>query len=273
MHIAQHPAPAASIPRHDRVLILDFQFPTPTTYSYGRIFRNGSITLAHALEGLPKPSFQNAPLQYEDSDPFGWANLLRSKSGIVTEHFFQPVDDVQAERIRFLKPGQTMKELPESLQHPSFKKRAMRRVMDGTPSEKRGGAPSGLKRLELNEPALTITSAAVREFVHPMENRCLTIRECARIQTFPDDFLFCGTNGEKIQQIGNAIPPLLAKIFADTIRMYGFNKSVTTREGELLGFVLTKSEGQSPALQNTQNLLYGITMSSVSQPTLFEHAY
>ena len=183
------------------------------------------------------------------------------------------MDEVQAERIRTLKPGQTMKDLPESLQHPSFKKRAMRRVMDGTPSEKRGGAPSGLKRLAFNEPSLTITSAAVREFVHPTENRCLTIRECARIQTFPDDFQFCGTNGEKIQQIGNAIPPHLAKIFADTIRMYGFNNSITTREGELLGFVLTKSEGQSPALQNTQNLLSGITMNNVSQPTLFEHAY
>jgi DNA (cytosine-5)-methyltransferase 1 len=108
--------------------------------------------------------------------------------------------------------------LPEHLQHPSFKKRAARRVMDGTPSEKRGGAPSGLKRLRLDEPSLTITGAAVREFIHPLEDRCLTIRECARIQTFPDDFIFHYTSvvaGYKM--IGNAVPVNLAKFLAESI--------------------------------------------------------
>ena len=85
-----------------------------------------------------------------------------------------------------------MKDLPQSLQHDSFKRRASRRVCDGTPSEKRGGAPSGLKRLSYDEPCLTITSAAPSEFVHPTQNRTLTIRECARIQTFPDAFCKAG---------------------------------------------------------------------------------
>jgi DNA (cytosine-5)-methyltransferase 1 len=50
-------------------------------------------------------------------------------------------------RYHHLQPGETMKHLPEHLWHSSFKRRAFRRVMDGTPTEKRGGSPSGLKRL------------------------------------------------------------------------------------------------------------------------------
>lgn len=81
-----------------------------------------------------------------------------------------------------------MKDLPEQLQHESFRRRANRRVMDGMPTEKRGGPPSGLKRLIYDEPSLTITSAAIPEFVHPLKDKTLTLRECARVQTFPDNF-------------------------------------------------------------------------------------
>jgi len=265
--------------RRKRVIIIgnrlgiDFSFPEPITHSHGKIFRKSEITLEHALIGLPKPSFENIPLRYENDFSDSWANLLKSKNKFVTEHFTQKLDETQLERITKLEQGQTMKDLPEYLQHPSFKKRAARRVMDGTPSEKRGGAPSGLKRLRLNEPSLTITSAAIREFIHPFEDRCLTIRECARIQTFPDDFTFCGSNGDKIQQIGNAIPPLLAKTFANHIKELGFDETQNKTEGALLDFVLSKSEGLSPALQKTEKLLSDLKPIHKNQLSIFEHAY
>ncbi len=81
-----------------------------------------------------------------------------------------------------------MKDLPQELWHPSFARRANRRVADGTPTEKRGGSPSGLKRLIADQPSKAITTGATSEFVHPTEDRNLTIRECARIQSFPDRF-------------------------------------------------------------------------------------
>lgn len=265
--------------RRKRVIIIgnrigiDFSFPEPTTYSHGRIFRKSEITIEHALIGLPKASIENISLKYQNNFSDNWANNLKSKNNFVTEHFIQKLDDTQFERISKLKQGQTMKDLPEHLQHPSFKKRAARRVMDGTPSEKRGGAPSGLKRLRLDEPSLTITGAAVREFIHPLENRCLTIRECARIQTFPDDFIFCGSSGDKIQQIGNAIPPLLAKTFANHIKGIGFKNHHSEKEGSLLGFVLTKSEGLSPALQKTESILSKLKTVHLHQLSIFENAY
>lgn len=265
--------------RRKRVIIvgnrlgIDFSFPETTTNSYGKIFRKSEITIQHALFGLPKPSIENKPLKYENDFSNTWANALKSKNNYVTEHFCQRIDEIQLERINNLKQGQTMKDLPEYLQHPSFKKRAARRVMDGTPSEKRGGAPSGLKRMKMDEPSLTITGAAVREFIHPLENRCLTIRECARIQTFPDDFIFCGSSSDKIQQIGNAIPPLLAKTFAKHIKELGFNNKQNRNEGILLDFILTKSEGLSPALQRTEILLSQLRPAHLRQLSLFENAY
>ena len=130
-------------------------------------------------------------------------------------------------------------------------------MQDGTPSEKRGGAPSGIKRLVYDEPSLTITGASTREFIHPIQDRPLTIRESARIQTFPDSFAFEGGDSEKIQQIGNAIPPLLARIFAEHIKNdYGFTGENTTNgNGSLIDFSLTKTEGMSPALLRTKELL------------------
>jgi DNA (cytosine-5)-methyltransferase 1 len=54
-------------------------------------------------------------------------------------------------------------------------------------------------------------------FGHPVEQRILTIRELARLQSFSDDFRFSGTNQQKSWQVGNAVPPLLAEAFAQEI--------------------------------------------------------
>lgn len=75
-------------------------------------------------------------------------------------------------------------------------------------------------RLISEEPSPTVTSHCMDEFVHPLFNRALTVRECARLQSFPDSYDFCGGpyltphlhNGiqDKYEQIGDAVPPLLA---------------------------------------------------------------
>jgi len=265
--------------RRKRVLIIgnrlghDFKMPEPTLKVSGRIFRNSDVTISHAIGSLPNATNdKNKVLNSLKSSPFDdFDALLRNSAKEVTDHYFPIIKDTQLERISALKPGQTMKDLPEHLQHESFKKRANRRVADGTPTEKRGGAPSGLKRLHATEPCLTITGAATRELIHPTENRPLTIREAARIQTFPDSFLFSGNASQKIQQVGNAIPPLLARIFAEHIRDdYGFNGE-PCGNGKLLGFLLTKADGMSPALKRTESLLKKILFNKNElQENLFE---
>jgi DNA (cytosine-5)-methyltransferase 1 len=262
--------------RRKRVIVLgnrigvNFSFPKPIFKSYGHIYRKSEATLANALFGLPTPSTENKTVSYTESLLGHWAEILESPTGNVTDHVFPKIDELQQRRINLIRPGETMNNLPVELQHPSFLKRSNRRVLDGTPTEKRGGPPSGLKRLIIDEPSLTITSASTREFIHPIENRTLTTRECARIQTFPDNFEFEGSQGDKIKQIGNAIPPLLAFHFASCIISYGFEKKCDC-EGVLVNFVLTKSGGYSPALRKTEQLLLSLK-SLDHQFTLFENA-
>lgn len=77
-----------------------------------------------------------------------------------------------------------------------------------------GGGKTGIaRRLAWNEPSLTLTCSPAQkqtERCHPEETRPLTIREYARIQTFPDDWLFSGPMGAQYKQIGNAVPINLA---------------------------------------------------------------
>ena len=125
--------------------------------------------------------------------------------------------------------------------------------MDGTPTERRGGAPAGLRRLRPEEPSKAVTGAARNEFVHPGEDRCLTVRECARLQTFPDDFKFFGNASERMQLIGNAVPPLLASKIAEVVRESLRSAKVGAEPGALLSFVPTLSNGMSPALEKVSH--------------------
>ena len=266
--------------RRKRVLIVgnrlghDFSFPEPVTSFSGSIFRKGEITFATAVGDLP-PAVTEAgePLAFRKPPQNELQAYLRDEARTVTDHYAVVLSDVQLERVRGLQPGQTMKDLPEHLQHDSFRRRAFRRVMDGTPVEKRGGAPSGLKRLFADEPSLTITSAATREFVHPTEDRLLTLRECARLQTFPDTFEFAGSAASRIQQIGNAIPPMLARAVAEHIaREYGFAARYSGNGHPSLRFCLTRSEGMSPALAQTESLLAELAGEKDEQLALLEQS-
>lgn len=73
-----------------------------------------------------------------------------------------------------------------------------------------GGGKTGMaRRLSMDEPSLTLTCAPAQkqtERCHPWETRPLTVREYARIQTFPDEWEFCGSLSSKYKQIGNAVP-------------------------------------------------------------------
>lgn len=188
-------------------------------------------TLRDALDGLPPARIRNN----EDKDPL--------------DHSYSAFSESDRNRALFLKPGQRMRDLPEELWHESYRKRAYRRVMDGTPTERRGGAPAGLRRLLADEPSKAITGGALRDFVHPVEDRPLTIRECARIQTFPDDFMFVGTQSEKMQMIGNAVPVRLSERIAQTLKKNLQLAKRTNDGGALLSFVPTLSTGMSPILQ------------------------
>lgn len=75
-------------------------------------------------------------------------------------------------------------------------------------------------RLKYDEPSGTVVNVRKSMWIHPIKHRALSIREAARLQTFPDSFVFCGTKDSQYQQVGNAVPPILAKAIAEHLCRY-----------------------------------------------------
>ncbi|MBI4492589.1 MAG: DNA cytosine methyltransferase [Chloroflexi bacterium] len=244
IHVRKVNAANYGVPQHRKRTIAigtlgwDPSFPPPTHAAYGAPgarLAGSHLPLApttlEALGGLPVPTTE--------------------EPGCPPDHFYRPLQGVDLERARALRPGQRMRDLPVDLWHESYRRRAYRRVRDGTPTERRGGAPAGVRRLRGDEPSKAITSGARTEFLHPVEDRNLTLRECARLQTFPDEYTFVGSPSDKAQLIGDAVPPLLAFAIARNLASDLRAAEPMYREGALLSFVPTLSEGMSPALQTT----------------------
>ena len=231
-------------------------------------------SIVDAIGDLPQPSAVEFQVQYRFPAHSSYASSMRKNnpSNAVTHHFSPPAD---YSLFHLLRPGQTMRDLPEEHWHPSFRRRANRRVKDGTPTERRGGAPSGIKRLFGDRSSLTITSAASREFIHPSEHRPLTLREAARLQSFPDWFNFKGNASSIATQIGNAVPPLVGEVFAKDIALFdgafGGGKSVVSVRPGLLGYRLTDANGQSPALRRTEQLLRQLPIVGKESERLLWH--
>lgn len=245
IHLRKVNAANYGVPQHrKRVLAIgglgwDPGFPEPTHRATGApgadLVGNGlpwCDGVMDALKGLPPP----------------WDKPEDAK---ISDHYLRPYSCIDRLRFEALGLGQTMKDIPEELWHETFRRRAFRRVQDGTPTARRGGAPSGLRRLEPSLPSKVITSGAISEFVHPTEHRNLTLRECARLQTFPDDFEFSGTQAQRAVLIGNAVPPRFAAAIASHLANAIWDTASRAASPGLKSFVPTNSNGMSPALQKT----------------------
>ncbi len=126
----------------------------------------------------------------------------------------QEYPERKREIMALVPPGGYWKDLPLNLQKEYMKK-----------SYYLGGGKTGMaRRLSWDEPSLTLTCAPAQkqtERCHPNETRPLTVREYARIQTFPDDWQFAGSITSQYKQIGNAVPVNLSKaISRSLVRMF-----------------------------------------------------
>ena len=220
----------------------DPSFPEPTRSAFGApgamlagTHLPPGATVAQAISDLPSPATQ--------------------LPGKPSDHCSTELSGDRLDLVKALKPGETMRDLPQIYWHESYRRRAHRRVKDGTPSERRGGPPAGVRRLKADEPSKAITGGAIAEFIHPSEDRFLTLRECARLQTFADEFFFCGRKAERALLIGNAVPPKLAETLALQLALDLRSKTQQEKKGALLSFVPGLSDGKSPALQYVMNTI------------------
>ncbi|NTU50123.1 MAG: DNA cytosine methyltransferase [Desulfobulbaceae bacterium] len=157
---------------------------------------------------LPEPTHQQHATLFSDL-PL-WRTVRDAISDLplapnnMNRHDVKNSSALSLERYRHVPPGGNRKSLPDHLQLECWRNRK--------PSS--GGATDLLGRLTWDAPSLTIRTQFLKPekgcYLHPEANRPITVREGARLQTFPDDFIFVGSNFQAAKQIGNAVPVELA---------------------------------------------------------------
>lgn len=187
---------------------LDLKFPTPT---HARASDDGllfplpeHVTVWEAIGDLPPVKHgEGKPVCPYASKPFSdFQRLMRRGSSAVTNHVARKLQPTQYERLASLQPGEGLAQLPEHLRP-------------------RSGYSGAYGRLTKEMVAPTITRWVFHpgsgRWGHPVDTRVLTIREAARIQSFPDNFGFVGTYTQQSGQVGNAVPPLLAQRIGEAL--------------------------------------------------------
>jgi DNA (cytosine-5)-methyltransferase 1 len=137
-------------------------------------------------------------------------DLILKTETEIPNHKADKLSAINLARIRSIEEGEGRESLPPELQLNCHNNNAGHRHLDV------------YGRLAWDLPSPTITarfdSFSRGRFGHPILDRTITLREGARLQSFPDDFVFSGTKVQVAQQIGNAVPPLLALALAESIK-------------------------------------------------------
>lgn len=167
------------------------------------------ITVEEAIGDLP--SLRNGDM-LEESDysipleeASSYAQSMREDSNKARQNFVSRNNDLVIERYKYIGQGQNWRAIPDFLMLNYADKRRCHSAI--------------YKRLRADQPSVVISNYRKSMLIHPYEDRGISVREAARLQSFPDTFIFEGPLMHIQQQIGNAVPPLLAKaVFQQIIK-------------------------------------------------------
>ena len=166
--------------------------------------QNKVVTIWDAISDLAYlESGEGADEQkYEMPVESEYEKLLRKDSNTLFNHVATKHSPLALERLALIPPNAGREVLP--------KEHLTKSIYSGT-----------WTRMRKDEISVTITTRfdtpSSGKFTHPFLNRAITVREAARIQSFPDTFRFIGNKGSQMKQVGNAVPPLLAAAIAEVI--------------------------------------------------------
>lgn len=120
---------------------------------------------------------------------------------VLRNHIITDTRATAMERFKALKPGQNFHALDDALKTNTYTdiSRTQNTIY---------------LRLDYDAPSGTVINVRKSMWVHPTLDRAVSVREAARLQTFPDSFVFCGSKDKQYQQVGNAVPPIMAKAIA-----------------------------------------------------------
>lgn len=172
------------------LLGLNFTYPKPLV---------SKITVREAIEDLPVLSNGATcdALPYRLNGSISdYAKRMRGDLMMASQNYVSKNADYVLERYKYIKQGQNWQAIPDLLMSNYSNKL---------------NCHSGIyRRLEYDKPSVVISNYRKNMLIHPDQDRGLSVREAARIQSFPDSYKFEGTKSHIQQQIGNAVPPLLA---------------------------------------------------------------
>lgn len=176
-----------------------FDFPSPNGSKY--------TTVKEAIEDLPllENGASKCYLPYRSAPQSAYARLMRSGASGCYNNLVTRNHSSIIERYKHVPQGGNWEDIPGHL---------MENYKD------RNRCHTGIyRRLSYHEPSVVIGNYRKNMLIHPVQNRGLSVREAARLQSFPDDFRFTGSIGFQQQQVGNAVPPILAEaLFTSIIR-------------------------------------------------------
>lgn len=177
------------------------EFPKP---------KMNKTTIKEAIYDLPFIASGEGSEFFEYEKPINsdYQKLLRKNSKGIFNHFATNHSKIALERLELIPKGKGREVLPKEHRTKSIYSGTWSRLLED------GIASTITTRFDTPSSGL---------FTHPILNRCLTVREAARIQSFADTFIFHGTKTSQMKQVGNAVPPLLAKEIA-TIILNDYNK-------------------------------------------------
>ncbi len=171
------------------------QLPTPSNEIVTTWDAISDLSYLESGEGTEEQEYRNPP----QSD---YQRKLRGDSKVLYNHVATNHSPLALERLSMIPPNAGREVLPEE--------HLTKSIYSGT-----------WTRMRKEEISVTITTRfdtpSSGKFTHPYLNRAITVREAARIQSFPDSFQFIGNKGSQMKQVGNAVPPLLAEAIARTI--------------------------------------------------------
>ncbi|NOT09742.1 MAG: DNA cytosine methyltransferase [Gemmatimonadales bacterium] len=181
---------------------VDFRFPEGRTTE--------PVTVRDAIADLPH--LCNGATEnwraYREEATSPYARSMRGKRKKSPNHLVSRNADWIVARYPFIPPGGNWESIPERL---------MRNYAN------RARCHTGIyHRLSLGRPAVVLGNFRKNMLIHPTQHRGLSVREAARLQSFPDNYEFVGSIGFQQQQVGNAVPPLLAKaVFKEIVGLCG----------------------------------------------------
>lgn len=179
-----------------RVVFVGFR---DKVFDFDQIKKKEMVTCEMALSDLP--TLENEigldPSDYLTEATNCYQKLMRKNSSKVRNHIAAVHSEKVKKIISLVPDGGNYKNLPEEYQ-------------------KSRNFHVAWTRFRSDSPAPTIDTGHRHHF-HYKYNRVPTVRECARLQSFPDDFIFEGNKTQQFRQVGNAVPPLMAEAIAEAV--------------------------------------------------------